>query len=67
MNRPLVEGIDYTVEEGKVVFTATFLLGRGFCCNSGCRNCPYRGGARAPAAPVRILGLPGEPRGGDDD
>lgn len=38
----LVEGDDYTVEGGRWVFTAAFLLRRGFCCGSGCRNCPYR-------------------------
>jgi hypothetical protein len=25
-----------------VVFTAQFHLRRGYCCNSGCRHCPYR-------------------------
>jgi len=42
MNRPLVEGEDFTLEDGKLVFTAKYLLERGHCCNSGCRNCPYR-------------------------
>ena len=37
----LAEGIDYTVDDGRWVFTAAYLLGRGFCCGSGCRNCPY--------------------------
>lgn len=23
------------------VFTAKFLADRGYCCNSGCRHCPY--------------------------
>jgi hypothetical protein len=28
--------------EGPVmVFTAAYLLKRGFCCGSGCRHCPY--------------------------
>lgn len=26
---------------GFVVFTAAFLLGRGTCCDTGCRHCPY--------------------------
>jgi Family of unknown function (DUF5522) len=26
---------------GLVVFTASFLSRRGFCCESGCRHCPY--------------------------
>lgn len=38
---PLVEGIDYYVENGLYVFTADYLLERGYCCQSGCRHCPY--------------------------
>jgi hypothetical protein len=37
----LVEGIDYYIENGFMVFTATYLRKRGFCCQSGCRHCPY--------------------------
>ena len=41
-NQPeLIEGEDYYVEEGKYVFTAYYLLKRGYCCGSGCRHCPY--------------------------
>lgn len=25
-----------------VVFTAQYHLRRGYCCNSGCRHCPYK-------------------------
>jgi hypothetical protein len=40
----LIEGLDYTMDEhGQLVFTAAYLLERGECCGSGCRNCPYRG------------------------
>ena len=40
--QPLVEGRDYTVDpRGTWVFTRAYLLGRGRCCTSGCRNCPY--------------------------
>ena len=39
--RPLIEGVDYTVENGRWVFTADFLRRRGTCCDSGCRHCPY--------------------------
>jgi hypothetical protein len=35
------EGVDYVVEDGLYVMTEWFLLKRGRCCNSGCRNCPY--------------------------
>lgn len=27
--------------EGYVVFTAEYLLNRGYCCGNGCKNCPY--------------------------
>jgi hypothetical protein len=37
----LQEGIDYYVEGGLFVFTAAFLQKRGYCCESGCRHCPY--------------------------
>lgn len=37
----LVEGIDYYWEDGLMVFTAEFLKKRGYCCQSGCRHCPY--------------------------
>lgn len=38
----LLEGVDYVVENDKIVFTRDFLLKRGYCCNSKCRNCPYK-------------------------
>lgn len=38
---PLVEGVDYTVENGLYVFTAHYLRKRGYCCQNACRNCPY--------------------------
>ena len=38
----LVEGEDYYLENGNWVFTAKFLLRRGYCCRSGCRHCPYQ-------------------------
>lgn len=32
-----------TYREGPyLVFTEQFHLRRGYCCNSGCRHCPYR-------------------------
>jgi Family of unknown function (DUF5522) len=37
----LQEGIDYTIEDGKYVFTRNFLIKRGYCCHLKCRNCPY--------------------------
>jgi hypothetical protein len=38
----LLEGLDYYLEDGLLVFTAAFLLKRGYCCESGCRHCPYQ-------------------------
>ena len=37
----LIEGEDYYLERGRMVFTASFLRKRGQCCESGCRHCPY--------------------------
>ena len=37
----LVEGVDYVLENGVFVLTRAYLLARGYCCESGCRNCPY--------------------------
>jgi hypothetical protein len=48
--RPLVEGVDYIIENGRWVFTREFLLRRGYCCQSGCRHCPY--GYTKPTAPA---------------
>jgi hypothetical protein len=33
---------DFYIENGNYVFTAAFLLKRGYCCNNGCRHCPYK-------------------------
>lgn len=41
-NVPLKEGDDFYVENGFYVFTAKYLLKRGYCCNNGCRHCPYK-------------------------
>jgi hypothetical protein len=37
----LEEFIDYRLEDGAYVFSAWFHLKRGYCCGSGCRNCPF--------------------------
>jgi len=31
----------YFNNDGFVVFTAKYLLERGYCCGNGCKNCPY--------------------------
>jgi len=34
---------DFYVDElGRVVFTKAFLKKRGFCCENGCKHCPYK-------------------------
>lgn len=35
------EGKDYYREGDAMVFTASYLQRRGYCCDSGCRHCPY--------------------------
>ena len=38
----LVEGIHYIInEDGRVVFTALYLIQQGKCCGNGCKYCPY--------------------------
>jgi hypothetical protein len=37
----LIEGEDFYLEDENWVFTAKYLLRRGYCCRSGCRHCPY--------------------------
>jgi hypothetical protein len=39
--RPLAEGIDYYYEGRFIVFTEKYLRDRGYCCENGCRHCPY--------------------------
>ncbi|MDB5280649.1 MAG: hypothetical protein JWR61_5604 [Ferruginibacter sp.] len=36
-----IEGIDFYLEKTFSVFTAWYHLKRGYCCNNGCRHCPY--------------------------
>lgn len=33
---------DFIFENGYLVMTKNYLLKRGYCCNHGCRNCPYK-------------------------
>jgi 2-iminoacetate synthase ThiH len=41
--KKLVEGEDYYLtKEGYRVFTEKYLLKRGYCCNNGCKHCPYK-------------------------
>ena len=38
---PLVEGEDYYLEGELFIFTERYHLRRGYCCENGCRHCPY--------------------------
>ena len=49
MRKELIEGQDFYYEGPYMVFTAKFLRDRGYCCESGCRHCPY--GFKQPAEP----------------
>ena len=42
-----VEGLDFYFENGLMVLTRRYLMGRGFCCGSDCRHCPYETAAPA--------------------
>ena len=42
--RPPVEGVDFYREGAYVVFTEAYHLRRGYCCESGCRHCPFGAG-----------------------
>jgi hypothetical protein len=35
---------DFYFDGPYLVFTANYHLKRGYCCNSGCRHCPYEEG-----------------------
>ncbi|WP_205472929.1 DUF5522 domain-containing protein [Agarivorans sp. Alg241-V36] len=37
----LQEHLDYSMENGLMVFSAWYHLKRGSCCGNGCRHCPY--------------------------
>ena len=40
----LVEGRDYTIENGQWVFTEHYHRTRGYCCENTCRHCPWNFG-----------------------
>ena len=37
----LVENEDYYLDHGLMVLTARYHVRRGYCCEQGCRHCPY--------------------------
>lgn len=40
-NGDLIEGEDFYLEKGLLVFTEKYHLNKGYCCGNGCRHCPY--------------------------
>ncbi|WP_160111220.1 DUF5522 domain-containing protein [Algoriphagus boritolerans] len=39
---PKISAEDFYINErGLMVFTATYHLKRGYCCENGCKHCPY--------------------------
>ncbi|MFT7073661.1 DUF5522 domain-containing protein [Patiriisocius sp. Uisw_017] len=40
-NIKIEEGDFYLTPEGYKCFTEQYHLKRGYCCESGCRHCPY--------------------------
>ncbi|TVZ52199.1 DUF5522 domain-containing protein [Dokdonia sp. Hel_I_53] len=38
---PIEEGDFYVTPEGYKCFTEQYHRKRGYCCESGCRHCPY--------------------------
>ena len=58
MPEPLVEGEDFYYEGPYMVFTAEYLRRRGYCCESGCRHCPW--GFRRDQRPDAPAGAEGD-------
>jgi hypothetical protein len=40
-SKRLIEGVDFYWDKGLFVFMEAYHLARGYCCESGCRHCPY--------------------------
>ena len=47
------EDEDFYMDGPYLVFTAAFHRKRGYCCESGCRHCPFRDKPEAPHAAPR--------------
>lgn len=41
LNEDPVKSPDFYMENGLMVLTEAFHLKRGYCCQNGCRHCPY--------------------------
>lgn len=40
----------YMTPEGYLVFTEKYHLKRGYCCQSGCKHCPWKNKSSKPAS-----------------
>jgi len=61
----LEEGIDYYLEDDRLVFTSAFLRRRGYCCESGCRHCPWDYRADERRDGLQSFEIPAPARGTD--
>lgn len=50
-NNKLEKDDYYLTPEGYRVFTEKYLLKRGYCCQNGCRHCPYGFDRKKPPTP----------------
>ncbi|AKQ46760.1 hypothetical protein TH63_15840 [Rufibacter radiotolerans] len=50
--QPLEPGDFYFNEQGLMVFTAQYHQRRGFCCQSGCKHCPFGFRKTDPSSPA---------------
>ncbi len=41
-HNPLIENLDYTMQNNYMVFSRWFFLKRGTCCKNNCKNCPFK-------------------------
>lgn len=63
----LKENIDYYMDDsGLLVFTEKYLLDRGYCCNNGCRHCPYKTDDNTNSELIKPNGLHRSDSGNDD-
>ncbi len=40
-NKEFIEGKDYYLINGRVIFSESYLKDRGSCCGNDCQFCPY--------------------------
>ncbi len=52
----LIEGKDFSYnKDGQMVFSRSYLEQRGYCCKSGCTNCPFDYASSAdPSVPFEL-------------